>query len=58
MQDKLQVGDTIKCSSYNDMMDTLNELRANGYVGKAELEYTIRIQYVPEPEQDGFITWD
>ena len=61
MNDVLNVGDTICCHDYADMMDVMNELTRQGYIATAQVGYVVRIESVPlaDPtEQDGWVTWN
>jgi hypothetical protein len=61
MDDVLNVGDTICCHDYADMMDVMNELMKQGYIVTAQVGYVVRIESVPlaDPtEQDGWVTWN
>ena len=60
MSEALQVGDTICCHDYADMMDVMNELMRRGYTTTAHVGYTLRIESAPAQdltEQDGWVTW-
>ena len=61
MNDVLNVGDTICCHDYADMMDVMNELMKQGYIATAQVGYVVRIESVPlqdSTEQDGWVTWN
>ena len=61
MNDVLNVGDTICCHDYADMMDVMNKLMKQGYITTAQVGYVVRIESVPvaDPaEQDGWVTWN